>query len=643
MKKKSTRPKRRSDPAELSQAPDLWGVGVEQLRIWIVPEDEAPRRPYMMLVLDLGRGFILGNELFEEPPGPAEIQHALAHTMLHPLQKTVRPRRPTQVLFADPALTEAISPYLADLSIACETQDLPMVPEIAREVETSMREGKPEHPGLLSVAGVTPELARGLFAAAADFYRAAPWVQLENEHILAIRFPAQNGPTWFTIVMGNGGVEYGLAVYRDWPDVEKLFTGLVDHPREKFSGKGELALFYEGVQNVPFEDYEAIEKYGWEVADEQAYPTPIFIQRYDDFRRPNVEELAWLEAALRAIPQVAREHLCPDGRGGYQPFDLMLPVATHAGEAQVQVKFPAGVLVREDRPMQDDLDWTLDEEADDETADEEDEIPVFDRRLMESSMAQMLGAEGNLAIQDRKLRQAQGLMYKAWEETDPAKRLTLAHEALAISDKCADAYVLLAEEQSDTVGRALEYYQRGVEAGERALGKEYFEEAVGDFWDLLETRPYMRARQGVADCLLKLNRFDEAIAHYRELLRLNPDDNQGIRYVLLSILADLNRDTQAVHLLKQYEDDGMADWLYTWALVEFRLHGASKTAERRLEEALEGNSYVPAYLTGRKRVPNRLPPYIGLGDDNEAAHYAGRNLNHWRRTPGAVEWLKSKI
>lgn len=51
---------------------------------------------------------------------------------------------------------------------------------------------------------------------------------------------------------------------------------------------------------------------------------------------------------------------------------------------------------------------------------------------------------------------------------EPGKRLALAHTALATSPDCADAYVLLAEEAADTVARALEYYQKGVEAGERA-------------------------------------------------------------------------------------------------------------------------------------------------------------------------------
>jgi tetratricopeptide (TPR) repeat protein len=232
-------------------------------------------------------------------------------------------------------------------------------------------------------------------------------------------------------------------------------------------------------------------------------------------------------------------------------------------------------------------------------------------------------------------------MYRAWEETNPAKRLALAHQALATSPDCADAYVLLAEEEADSLARAADYYRQGMEAGERALGAEYFAENKGDFWGLLETRPYMRAREGLADTLWGLKRREEAREHYRVLLELNPEDNQGVRYTLLNLLLEMERDAEAVALLKQY-DDGLAEWLYTWALMEFRQSGTGKAAERRLKAALKQNKHVPAYLSGRKRIPGQLPPYYGYGDEAEAVHYAHRYLAHWRRTPGAVDWLKSR-
>lgn len=90
------------------------------------------------------------------------------------------------------------------------------------------------------------------------------------------------------------------------------------------------------------------------------------------------------------------------------------------------------------------------------------------------------------------------LMYDAWGASDPKRRIALAKKALGLSPLCADAYVLLAQETASNLDQAIELYRQGVEAGEMALGKAAFRDDVGHFWGLLETRPYMRARHGLA-------------------------------------------------------------------------------------------------------------------------------------------------
>jgi tetratricopeptide (TPR) repeat protein len=257
-----------------------------------------------------------------------------------------------------------------------------------------------------------------------------------------------------------------------------------------------------------------------------------------------------------------------------------------------------------------------------------------DRRAMEGVLSVIGGHRANDAT-----AKAQEVMYEAWDQTNPHTRIALAQKALAISPLCADAYVLLAEEQAKSAAEALEYYRKGVDAGEQALGPKGFKEYVGHFWGFLETRPYMRARAGLAATLNALGELDAAISNYQDMLRLNPNDNQGIRYVLAVCLMR-SGDTEALKkLLKQYEEDGSALWLYTQALVAFRENKADNKAEELAKKAWSANTYVPAALADTKKVKSSTSGYITMGGEDEAAHYVQEWGFEWLTTPGAVDWL----
>ena len=263
------------------------------------------------------------------------------------------------------------------------------------------------------------------------------------------------------------------------------------------------------------------------------------------------------------------------------------------------------------------------------------------REAMEGLLVDFLDPEaraGRSAV-----KEAQTIMYEAWGETSPRRRLALATKALLVSGDCADAYVLLAQESADSLDQAIELYSMGVEAGERTLEKETFEEDIGHFWGLQETRPYMRARAGLAGCLWEAGRREEAIDHYRDMLRLNPNDNQGIRHVLLPYLIELGRDEDAEKLFKQFKGDCMAVWKYSRALLDFRKKGDVPAARKSLQTALEANALVPAYLLGRKKIPRSMPELYGIGDENEAVICGQMSVSIWKATPGALEWLEARL
>ena len=263
------------------------------------------------------------------------------------------------------------------------------------------------------------------------------------------------------------------------------------------------------------------------------------------------------------------------------------------------------------------------------------DVALPDRRAVEGLMSALGGRQADDAIAE-----AQQVMYDAWDQTSSRARVTLARKALKISPLCADAYVLLAEEEAKSANEALEYYRKRVEVAEQALGAKGFREYAGHFWGFLETRPYMRARAGLAAALSTLGDVDGAISHYQAMLTLNPNDNQGIRYLLARCLMRKGNAEALKKLLEQYDEDGSALWVYTRALVAFRENGASeKKGDELVRKAWRANRHVPAVLAGRKKAKPSASGYVTMGGEDEAAHYVEEWGFDWHTTPGAVDWL----
>lgn len=238
---------------------------------------------------------------------------------------------------------------------------------------------------------------------------------------------------------------------------------------------------------------------------------------------------------------------------------------------------------------------------------------------------------------ETKKEQAQNLVDEAWQQPSE-KRVRLAKQALKLYPNTSDAYVILAQE-SQTLPEMKDYYYAGMKVGEKELGPEYFKEDRGYFWGLLETRPYMRAKQGYAECMWALGDFKEAITQYREMLELNPNDNQGIRYGLLTALLETGEYGEAEQLMEQYPE-ATANMLYNQAFLQYMKNGWTKKTEKLLKKGLERNPHVPAFLLGKKRIPDERPQFIGMGDENEAIDYAQQHSHLWKRNRELLSKLR---
>ncbi|RXZ80311.1 hypothetical protein EBB07_19315 [Paenibacillaceae bacterium] len=241
-----------------------------------------------------------------------------------------------------------------------------------------------------------------------------------------------------------------------------------------------------------------------------------------------------------------------------------------------------------------------------------------------------------------KAEQASELIYDAWDEPNVKRRIKLAQDALLLYPGSVDAYNILAESAAASPKERAYYYKQGMLIGEQELGEAFFKEHKGHFWGYFPTRPYMRAKKGYAETCADMLNIPEAIRHYRELLELNPGDNQGVRELLLSAYIESSAWEDAEDLIKKYDDDS-AYFNYSRILAAFGLYGNSPTELAPFfKRAIAQNPHVPAFLLGKKRLPREMPEYIGWGDVNEAIAYVLLNNYLWQSNPGLLQLLASR-
>ena len=241
-----------------------------------------------------------------------------------------------------------------------------------------------------------------------------------------------------------------------------------------------------------------------------------------------------------------------------------------------------------------------------------------------------------------KEREAQELVYDAWESSDAEEAFDLLTQALELDPTNVDAWLGLSDCAPLEREERIEFLRRLVAMGEKNLGEKLFEEGKGYFWGMLETRPYMRARSQLALSLMEAGRLEESIAEHEAMLELNPNDNQGVRYGLLSLYLMVKRLDGAARMFEQYDECDFST-VFAWGYVLERfLSGNTAAAINALKKARKQNPHAQAYALGHRRPPKRMPDSYSPGSKEEAV-IAWDILKHaWERHPEAEAWLRAQ-
>ena len=329
-----------------------WVGGRSSAPIYIT--DGEPYRPDLVLWLDAGAHTILSSRVAHPAESAAAVAGCLADALRKPSMGP--PRRPQRIRVAEPALIETLRPVVGP-DVVIETAPTPEIDALARLLTEELPDGD-EPPSYCEGGRVSAPHVAGLFRAAAQLYRAAPWQTLWDSQVLRVEVPEFGLTDGCVSVIGALGESFGLLIYNSVEGhlamrracAPLLETG--DAPQDL--GTSILSLNFERRADIPAAMRREIKRHGWELAGPDAYPRVVFIEP-DTVVRPLTERDVRLASAVaQALARFYEAHRDRLNGTPCEPVAEELLVGDGTDEVIVRVTAPHPALPWDTQKSQED-------------------------------------------------------------------------------------------------------------------------------------------------------------------------------------------------------------------------------------------------------------------------------------------------
>ncbi len=148
-----------------------------------------------------------------------------------------------------------------------------------------------------------PDTIEKVFAAAATFWRAAPWGTIDDSYAPVITAPS--GRRWTAVVLGNAGEEYGLSLYSRREDLALYYNLPEGGGAPRLEGRM-LGLSFDASDPYEERGFQEARRAGWEIATPGAFPSLLTMNTPGG--GISRDDAADLIAVLRAIPDFVAHH-----------------------------------------------------------------------------------------------------------------------------------------------------------------------------------------------------------------------------------------------------------------------------------------------------------------------------------------------
>lgn len=160
-------------------------------------------------------------------------------------------------------------------------------------------------------------------------------------------------------------------------------------------------------------------------------------------------------------------------------------------------------------------------------------------------------------------------------------------------------------------------------------------------WGFMDNRPFLRLLGNHIFARWRRGEYIQTLSMMERQIRLNPQDNQGIRCLLMNLYLKLQSNQLALELAENYQDDISPEIALGKVLALYRLNQHEEAAAAWIV-AQKYFRYAKRYLTvGNVSSPEHDDsPGIILGSEEEMWMYREDMRDTWLRTRGIMGWLK---
>lgn len=194
-----------------------------------------------------------------------------------------------------------------------------------------------------------------------------------------------------------------------------------------------------------------------------------------------------------------------------------------------------------------------------------------------------------VGITEETARTSEDFLELAENADNEGSALKYAKKALKLDPDNLDAERMVALISAEDQIDLLDKLEHALEHGEKVM-KEIGcadEDSIGSYWGITETRPYMRLKMEYMNTLKDSGMIRKAMAECEDMIRLNENDNMGVRFTLMHLYAFMEEEQKALELHKKYDSYEETQMLFPLSILYFKLADMEKAFEylKRLSAA----------------------------------------------------------